>query len=151
MKIDFNAMSFIDWMDFASFMKDGQTKQAVRAINPYILEWEYDVPIEKGLESLPNVLQVIKSLRLIMNIANKKIEELGFEDVVVDLTKWTFNDYDKWESDRLKGNWSSVERVIHEVAKLGKTDKSKQLTALEGIRMVGAVVQVYQNSFLEVY
>ena len=151
MKIDFNAISFIDWMDFASFMKDGHTKQAVRAINPYILDWEYDVPVEKGLESLPNVLQVIKSLKQILMLANDKVKEFGFEDVIVDLTKWNFNEYDKWESDRVKGNWSSVERVIHEVAKLGDTNKNKPLNAMEGIRMVGAVVQVYQNSFLETY
>ena len=148
MLIDIAKISFIEWMNFSILMRTAQTREAIEILDRYIIDWEYDIPTDKGLRSLPNVIEVNKCLRLALNSVEEKVESLGIEDVVVDLTKWNFDQYDNWEKARLENRWNDVVNMIHEVAKLSNTGEDKILNCVDGLRMAKAIVEVYQQSFL---
>ena len=148
-KIDLSAISFLDWMKFATLVRSGQTRNAINIIDRYIVEWEYDIPVEKGLRALPSVIDVNKCIRVILETVQKEIDSYNPKDVSVDLSKWTFDTYESWEQARVDKNWVLTESMVHEVAKLPATNKDTPLNCIDGLRMVTAIVKEHENSFLE--
>lgn len=147
--IDMGRLTFVNWMTFAMLMRDGKTGDAIKILDNYIIDWDYDVDVSKGLRGLPNVLEVNKCLKRVMSMIQGKVDELGVNDVIVDLSHWTFDDYEKWEKARFNKNWILAEKMMHKVAKLKDTGNDKDLNCVDGLRMASAIVEVYQQSFLE--
>ena len=147
-QIDYGRITFSDWMSFVTFITTGRTKLAINVVDKYISGWDYDIDITKGLKALPNVLEVNKSLRYIMDYVEAKVNEVGTSEVTVDLSKWTFDDYDKWEDMRVSKDWVNCEIKVHEVAKYKDSDKDVGLGCIDALLMIKAVVEVYQKSFL---
>jgi len=95
--------------------------------------------------SLPTIKDANEVVRTIIDQFNEKIESIGFEDVVVDLS-WTPRRFAEFEQHKERDNWKRVESMLHEIASLPGTNEGTALSATEGLRMLRAINQVYVDS-----
>ena len=148
-QLDYGTVTFMDWMGFIKLIQSGKTRNAISIIDKYIVGWDYKTDIKLGLKGLPNVLEVNRCLRHIMDYVEKRIEELDIKEVQVDLSSLTFDEYENWEKLRLNGSWLGVEKELHGMAKYKDSNVNIPLNCIDALLMIKAVVEVYQNSFLE--
>lgn len=136
MNLNFDNWTYRDFADAFNYFRDGNSEELNKLLTK-ATGVDYDeMDIEESGKAKFETIQAM----------NKFVEKLDFSDCRVDFKKAKWNDkkYRQFQNAMASRNVDEVENLVREVAELeGVTDAP--LTARQGVIMVRAITQKYQN------
>lgn len=134
--------SYADYLAFTDAMRSMTLRVAFDLADKIIDSWSYPEPFKVGaLRKMP-VEEAMRVLRAVLNTLNEFAEDIDTDGVVIDLSKWSLDDFLKFNELREKGDGPKVMRMVRDVAMLEDLNDSNEPTMTQGVLMVKAVNDV---------
>lgn len=137
MRLD--AWTYADYQQFATAMQKMDLRTAFALADKIIETWGYPTPFVAGaLKKMP-VQEAMRVLRSVLDTLNVFAKGINTEDVVLDLTKWSLDDFLTFNDARNDDESDKVMTMVRQVAYVEGLEKDAEPTMTQGILMVKAV------------
>jgi hypothetical protein len=134
-----NGWSYADYLAFTEAMRSMNLRVAFELADKIIESWGYPEPFKAGALRKMNVEEAMRVLRTVLNTLNEFAENIDTDGVVVDFSKWSLDNFLKFNELREKGDGPKVMKMVREVAMLEDLHEDAEPTMTQGVLMVKAV------------
>ncbi len=137
MRLD--AWTYAEYQQFATAMQKMNLRAAFVLADKIIESWGYPQPFVAGaLKKMP-VQEAMSVLRAVLDTLNAFAKDIDTDDVVLDLSKWSLDDFLKFNDYRQDDDVTKVVAMVRQVAHVEGLEKDTEPTMTQGVLMVKAV------------
>lgn len=146
-KYNLNKLPYLRLLEYGRFAAKLDTEAMYDVADEALASWDYAIPLEDGIRSLPGLLATAQALGAFQNTIKDFRESLSEDDdsITVDFGSWNHETWNEYQAAIKDEDDEKVVAMMKDICR-GKGTKTSPLPADIGTKMWYAINMTYINA-----